>query len=161
MVGGGDIGGSCLAQREAQGVGDLAGGDLIKADEAGENGQSRRIGTRPARGALRVGLQVEDRSRARFPTPVGLRIGSEELVELVAVTINEKDMPIPLALLPSLNRHLGRDWIGTRVAFSRVFKSNRNGLLRGTDDRKGNPKGPKAMTCPEIKVDVGIEPNGL
>ena len=113
-----DEGGDAVLKREADGVGDLAAGSFVIANQARENRQTRGIGGRPGERALRVILQIPNGGGSCVPSAVAVYAGAIEFVEPAIVVVQNQDVAIAgsgigVALDVGVcgNRH------GSRIAF--------------------------------------------
>lgn len=88
----------------------LFAADFIVAGEAGQNGQTGRIGARPT-GGTRLGiLQIKNRTTAGFPTFAAIeREAVKQFVELPVILIEHKNMPIALGLRATFDVRIRRD----------------------------------------------------
>jgi len=87
---------------DADRVVEVAGGDLVVADEAGEDRQPGGVGGGPAVGAAGGGAQVPRGSRVGVPVRARLGDveGAVELVELAGGAVDDETWRSPLLLLP-------------------------------------------------------------
>ena len=97
-------------QRETKGVIDGAGSHFIIANEAGEDGESGRIGAGPGVRTLLVGEKIPNGARVGVPGRV-LRVGAVEFVEEAVGVVENEDVAIA----------------GTRIGVALDGRSKRNG----------------------------------
>ncbi len=110
MGGGRDVAPAGLVEGHPDRVLDAAGGDLVEADEAGEDRQARGVGGGEAGGAERAGrVQVEERGRVGLPVAAGLREGAVELVEAAAACCDDEHVAVAVGVGAALDPRVGRD----------------------------------------------------
>src|SRR5258708_4936835 len=83
---------------------------FVVTDQARQDWQTRGIRRCPPSLSERVRRQVKDGSRVGLPT-FRVREHVDYLIQFPVVPVEDKDVSIPLAVVPSLDRGIGRDWI--------------------------------------------------
>ena len=160
MPSGPDVGFACLRRGEAQRMVDRAGGDLIIAHQASQDRQASRIRRRPGVGPERVGAQVEDRAGAGLPTPIRLRPGVVELIQLAGALVEDQYVAVAIAVRPALDRRVRRDGVGAGIALVVVVERHRHGRAdRGRVRDADRPAVPQARA--EIRVDAFGRADGI
>ena len=100
---------------------DLAAGDFVVANEAGEDGQSCGVGGGPGERALRVVLQIPNGGGGGVPRAVGIDAGAKEFIEPAVVVIEDEDVAVACAGIGvALDVSVRRNGHGTRIAFVTV-----------------------------------------
>ena len=125
-----------VLKREADGVGDLAAGDFVIADEAWEDGQTCRVGGGPGEWALRVVLQIPNGGGSGVPRAVGIDAGTKEFVEPAVVVIEDEDVAVAGTRIGvALDVGVGGNGHGAGITFVAVsVEEDVHGRLRRADD---------------------------
>jgi hypothetical protein len=148
---------------DADRVFEVAGGDFVVADEAGEDRQAGGVGGSPAIGA--EGGRVEVPGGAGVGVPVRLRLGDVggvvELVEHAAGAVDGEHVAITVAAVAALDGGAGGDRERPGVAFAAVGGVTDGKLsLAGADDGVGEAVGAggaevRVQVVAAVGVDVG------
>ena len=111
--------------RHADGMGDAAREHLVVAHEAGQDGQTRRVGRRPTAGPQGVGVEVPDGPRAGGGSRRAVG-GVVELVEGARARVDHEGVAVARRLRPTLNRRVGPEGVGPRIALVGVLEGRRS-----------------------------------
>jgi len=141
-----------LRNREAQGMANLARGDLVIAEQARENRQTGRIGRSPTGWTEIIQQEIEDRTGISLPART-LRKCPVKLVENAVVGIDGDGVAIAVARAAALNGRSQRHRVRTCIAFVPIQKCCRIlGLGSGHSD-EWNADGPAIPNaCSEVSV---------
>ena len=138
---------------DADGMVDAAGGDLLVSDQAGQDRESGGIRGGPPRGAQGVRAQVPGRAGPRGPGPVGLTSRVEGLVEATRRLVDDDHVVVRAVL----DRRIGGDRVGTRVALVVVVERHGDLRLAGADQGERDAD---RSAVPGARPEVGLEALG-
>ncbi len=144
-----DVGLAGAVGREPQRVADRPGGDLVVADETGQDRQAGRIGARPAGRPEGVGAQVPGRAAPGVPAAARLRC-REQLEQPARVLVDHEDVPVGAAL----DLRGRRDRIADLVGLVGVLEGDRRARRRRGDDL---PRDAVAGVRAEVHVQPAVE----
>ena len=108
---------------------DDARGDLVIADESGQDRQSGGVGTRPPVGTKGIRAQVPGRAAAR--SPVGaLRAGVVQLVEAARVLVDHEHVAVTGRIEAAFDQRARRDRVADLVGLVGVVEGDRRSRRR-------------------------------
>ena len=142
---------SGVRRREPERVPDRPRGDLVVADEPGQDRQSGGVGTRPARGSKGVRAKVPGRTAARSPV-VAVRAGIEQLVEATCVLVDHEHVAVTGRIRSRL-RSAGSPGSGSRPGRTRR-RSRRRPAVRGRRARHELVRD----AVPGVRAEVHVKP---
>ena len=134
--------------------------DFIVTDQAGEDGQARRVGRSPARRTRGIRVQVKDRAGTGLPAAAGGERGVQ-LIQFPVVTVNHQHVPVALSIQPALDGRVGRDGVGAGVAFVGIVKRHGDAGRVPGDDHIGDAEWPPVVAGPEVRVQGAIAPDAV
>src|SRR5260370_21615606 len=140
-----------LRHGKANGVADLARGNLVVAEQSGYDGKSRGIGGGPGIVPKRVGIQFEDRTRAGLPASIALRIGAEDFIQHAVVAIDHQNVAVAGTLAAAFDGSIRRNWIWAGIPLVGVLEGERNFGLAARHHHERNADG-SALKCSGTKI---------